>query len=331
MKKKGLDATTANDVMEVLKLIAAKGVLVVVVLHQPRYEIFSQFDNVTLLAPGGKTVYNARTDRIMQYFDSMGYAKPELVNPADFILDVISGMVENRKGRRMDFARHWRRARSTGKYDLRVNAVFAAKKNNADYVPRSKLSALAQCKMCAARAVTIHVRQRSLIMTDVLLVALAGFVVGFVVDSTNLSLVASNIDFSIMGASVVGAIISLRVFGNDRTMYWRLSSAGINRLAYYVGSSLSCVPWIFAEPLIFLALWYPMAMPRAAFGHYYAVLVLGMLVVQGIGHVISVGVDPNKSILLSVVLVLIQNFTNGFQPTLTSMTGTVAGKAGTAV
>ena len=64
-------------------------------------------------------------------------------------------------------------------------------------------------------------------------------------------------------------------------------------------------------------------LPRASFVHYYVVLALGMFVVQGIGHVISVGVDPNKSILLSVVLVLIQNFLNGFQRTLTSMTGVV--------
>ena len=39
----------------------------------------------------------------------------------------------------------------------------------------------------------------------------------------------------------------------------------------------------------------------------WPVLVLDMFVVQGIGHVISVGVDPNKS------MVLIQNVINGFQ------------------
>ena len=82
----GLDSTTSNDVMEVLQLIANRGTLVLVVLHQPRYEIFNAFDNIVLLAEGGKMVYMGDTQNAMPYFEQFGYAKPDLVNPADFMM-----------------------------------------------------------------------------------------------------------------------------------------------------------------------------------------------------------------------------------------------------
>lgn len=51
----GLDSTSALKVVEILKSIAAIGVTVVSVLHQPRYEIFEQFDDILLIIPGGHT------------------------------------------------------------------------------------------------------------------------------------------------------------------------------------------------------------------------------------------------------------------------------------
>eukprot|EP01084_Bolivina_argentea_P060635 110765_1 len=329
----GLDATTANDVMEVLKLIAKRGTMVVVVLHQPRYEIFSQFDNLLLLAQGGKTVYNGQQSKAMIYFKEMGYIKPEFVNPADFLLDIISGIVENTKNRSnevIDFAGTWRDIDKT-KYSIMVNKEFVFDKDNNNYSSRSKLSFVTQCSMCCMRQLTINLRQKWLILTDILLIMLCGFVVGFVVDSSNLQLVPSNIDFTIMGASVIGTIVSLRIFGNDRLMYWRFASAGINKFAYYLGSTIASTPWIFLEPFFLLLTWYPMAMPHAKYIDYYSWLTIGMFVVQGIGHAISVAVDSNKSVLTSVVIVMIFNFLNGFQPTLISLHQTVFGKLGTSL
>ena len=57
---------------------------------------------------------------------------------------------------------------------------------------------------------------------------------------------------------------------------------------------------------------------------YYELLVLGMFCVQGLGNLISIIVDPNKALLVSVVLVLIMNFFNGFAPSLNGLSG--AGK-----
>ena len=81
--------------MRVLRCIAQKGTTIVVVLHQPRYEIFEQFDNVIFLGNGGKPVYMGKTTKVLQYFESLGFYLPQNVNPADFFMDIIGGTIKN--------------------------------------------------------------------------------------------------------------------------------------------------------------------------------------------------------------------------------------------
>lgn len=56
---------------------------IALVLHQPRFEIFSMFDNVLLLGKGGRTVYLGPTRDALGYFDRLGFKCPLHVNPAD--------------------------------------------------------------------------------------------------------------------------------------------------------------------------------------------------------------------------------------------------------
>jgi len=93
----GLDSTTSIDVMNVVRNIAQSGVTVVCVVHQPRYEIFDCFDNVLLLAPGGKTVYFGRAPGTLKHLQDTGFDIPPNVNPADWILDVTQGVQASRE------------------------------------------------------------------------------------------------------------------------------------------------------------------------------------------------------------------------------------------
>merc|ERR1712176_1186551 len=172
----------------------------------------------------------------------------------------------------------------------------------------------------------VMMRQKWQIVVDVILILLTGVVVGFIVDPVHIDMVPSNIDFTVMGSSVVGAIISLRIFGNDRLMYWRFASVGINRFSYYLGGCVAGFMWCFIVPLLFLCVWWINAMPQASFFDYYFILTLGMFIVQGIGHAVSVAIDPNKAVLVAVVITLIWNFLNGFQPTLVSLNSSFLGK-----
>ncbi|GAA5959155.1 hypothetical protein JCM21900_001409 [Sporobolomyces salmonicolor] len=86
----GLDAFTAQNVMQTLKDLASSGRTLIVSVHQPRSDIWAMFDNVLLLVKGGKAAYSGPTDGILKALESAGEVCPHDFNPADFILDVVS-------------------------------------------------------------------------------------------------------------------------------------------------------------------------------------------------------------------------------------------------
>jgi ABC-type multidrug transport system ATPase subunit len=89
----GLDSSTSMEVCSLLQTIALTGVNVIVVLHQPRVEIFNNFDDLVLLAEGGRPVFIGDRAAAEPYFNTLGYRCPMRVNPADFLMDAIAGDV----------------------------------------------------------------------------------------------------------------------------------------------------------------------------------------------------------------------------------------------
>ncbi|NXI41304.1 ABCG2 protein, partial [Galbula dea] len=86
----GLDASTANAVLLLLKRMAKQGRTIIFSIHQPRYSIFRLFDSLTLLA-AGRVLFHGAAQRAIDYFQSIGYQCEPYNNPADFFLDIING------------------------------------------------------------------------------------------------------------------------------------------------------------------------------------------------------------------------------------------------
>ncbi|KAM9792334.1 broad substrate specificity ATP-binding cassette transporter ABCG2d [Neosynchiropus ocellatus] len=86
----GLDASTANSVLLLLKRMASQGRTIIMSIHQPRYSIFRLFDSLTLLV-SGKMAYHGPSPNALDYFSTIGYSCEPHNNPADFFLDVING------------------------------------------------------------------------------------------------------------------------------------------------------------------------------------------------------------------------------------------------
>ncbi|XP_073678917.1 broad substrate specificity ATP-binding cassette transporter ABCG2-like [Garra rufa] len=86
----GLDASTANSVLMLLKRMANSGRTIILSIHQPRYSIYRLFDSLTLLV-GGRMVYHGPAPDALNYFSQIGYTCEPHNNPADFFLDVING------------------------------------------------------------------------------------------------------------------------------------------------------------------------------------------------------------------------------------------------
>ncbi|XP_075421669.1 broad substrate specificity ATP-binding cassette transporter ABCG2 isoform X2 [Ascaphus truei] len=86
----GLDASTANAVLLLLKKMSRQGKTIIFSIHQPRYSIFRLFDCLTLLA-GGRMLYHGPAQNALEYFTGLGYVCESHNNPADFFLDIING------------------------------------------------------------------------------------------------------------------------------------------------------------------------------------------------------------------------------------------------
>jgi ATP-binding cassette subfamily G (WHITE) protein 2 (SNQ2) len=97
----GLDGQAAFNIVRFLRKLADVGQAVLVTIHQPSAQLFLQFDSLLLLARGGKTVYfgdiGENASKLNEYFGRYGAACPKESNPAEHMIDVVSGTLSQGK------------------------------------------------------------------------------------------------------------------------------------------------------------------------------------------------------------------------------------------
>lgn len=85
----GLDSFTATSLIETLHAITRQGKTVICTIHQPQSYVFKLFDSVMLLSKG-REIYFGPTTGMLPYFEGLGLKCPSLMNPADFVLDMVT-------------------------------------------------------------------------------------------------------------------------------------------------------------------------------------------------------------------------------------------------
>ncbi|KAK6246884.1 hypothetical protein QUC31_018449 [Theobroma cacao] len=90
----GLDSSSSQLLLRALRREALEGVNICMVVHQPSYTLFRMFDDLILLAKGGLTVYHGSVKKVEEYFASLGITVPERVNPPDYFIDILEGIVK---------------------------------------------------------------------------------------------------------------------------------------------------------------------------------------------------------------------------------------------
>ncbi|KAH8168298.1 ABC-2 type transporter domain-containing protein [Sarocladium implicatum] len=97
----GLDGQSAYNTVRFLRKLADVGQAILVTIHQPSAQLFSQFDTLLLLAKGGKTVYfgdiGEHGKTVVSYFARFGVPCPKDANPAEHMIDVVSGHLSQGK------------------------------------------------------------------------------------------------------------------------------------------------------------------------------------------------------------------------------------------
>ncbi|KAJ6300334.1 hypothetical protein OIU76_021186 [Salix suchowensis] len=90
----GLDSTTALRIVQLLQDIAEGGKTVVTTIHQPSSRLFHKFDKLILLGKGS-LLYFGKASEAMLYFSSIGCSPLIAMNPAEFLLDLANGNIND--------------------------------------------------------------------------------------------------------------------------------------------------------------------------------------------------------------------------------------------
>ncbi|NXM52146.1 ABCG2 protein, partial [Illadopsis cleaveri] len=133
----GLDASTANAVLLLLKRMSKQGKTIIFSIHQPRYSIFRLFDSLTLLA-AGRVLYHGPAQQAIEHFQSLGYQCEPFNNPADFFLDVINGDSTAVAMSKADESNTAESTEERSEYDKTLAEQLAEKYSNSVYYRETK-------------------------------------------------------------------------------------------------------------------------------------------------------------------------------------------------
>ncbi len=86
-----LDSSSGLSIVELLKSLAHDNMSILCSIHQPRHNIFTLFDDLILLGKGGNVIFRGEAREAMGYFKKLGYHPDNCGNPADYLLDLVTG------------------------------------------------------------------------------------------------------------------------------------------------------------------------------------------------------------------------------------------------
>nr|XP_043620925.1 ABC transporter G family member 26 [Erigeron canadensis] len=90
----GLDSTSANKLIQILRENAKAGRTIITTIHQPSSKMFHMFDKILLISEG-HPMYYGKAREAMSYFSSLRFIPNIAMNPAEFLLDLATGQVND--------------------------------------------------------------------------------------------------------------------------------------------------------------------------------------------------------------------------------------------
>lgn len=190
----GLDGQAAFNTVRFLRKLSAAGQAILVTIHQPSAQLFAQFDKLLLLTKGGKTVYfgdigsdNAHT--LKDYFSRNGATCPPEANPAEFMIDVVTGA----GGKGKDWNKIWLESDEHNKLSNEIDEIVSHAASNPTTVNDDgnefAASMWTQTKLVTQRMNVSLYRNTEYVMNKfamhVLLALLNGFTFWMIGDSLN--------------------------------------------------------------------------------------------------------------------------------------------------
>ncbi|KAK3843317.1 MAG: P-loop containing nucleoside triphosphate hydrolase protein [Linnemannia gamsii] len=243
----GLDALTALSVIQTLKKITVSGRTVVCTIHQPRVDIWDEFDDVLLLVNGGRLAYAGRANQVMDHFERAGYPLPPYTNPPDFIIDTVSVNFRSHEQEADSRAnidalvRLYQQERTKACYQQLVSTpqhqnyhlqellVFGAENTLGTYIPHHA-GFISATSILTRRMFKNTVRQRGAYLNRIMEPFLITFIVSLfywgLEDSPAGLLNRLGLFRQLFGGALAGLIIHTEVFPKERDIAFREMSNG---------------------------------------------------------------------------------------------------------
>ena len=341
----GLDATSASSIMSLLKALSRIGITIVAIIHQPRQEIYESLDEIILLGQG-RMLFQGQREEVQTYFEQLGFMFPEHGNPADVIMDIIAGQghVYKKVGDTSITALidNWKNTH---------DAQILRRPASSTTLTHKEMSALrrsiwhrgafwwGQIYYCFQRAMLQQWRTKASFFFEMGTASLAGFLAGLTENSNHGNIFIGNYfdPYLVLGPAtnyesvpqmslliglsvgLIAASPGVKVFGEEKLVYWREAASGHNKFAYYIGKVFSVLPRILLAAFHFNVLFMVLATPIISWQDSFSATLLYFYTIYGLASVVSMLFRREDGPLLAVLAGLIVGFLNGMSPTLSQV------------
>ncbi|KAI1204021.1 hypothetical protein F5X97DRAFT_330106 [Nemania serpens] len=346
----GLDATSAASIMRTLKAIARLGISVIVIIHQPRLEIFEMLDELILLA-NGQIIYEGSEIGVRDFFQDVGFRFPEHANTGDVITDIITGNGRIYKSSgdisKEALIAHWASSRQNAAIrsrhesrELDSASVARTTKIQRQLLKQRGAPRWRQGWLCLRRAMLQQWRVKSTFWFEMGLASISGILLGFAENSKEgvlftgiykapfqvLSVATDNISVPelalliVIAVGLVSGAPGVKVFSEETLLYRREAEAGHSRIAYFLAKNVSVLPRMVFACLHFSALIFVLSTPIIPWGIAFVTNLAYFYCIYGLASVMSMIVRREDAPLFATMISLIVGILSGAAPPLSKVT-----------
>ena len=340
----GLDATAAGSIMKTLKALSKLGISVIVIIHQPRAEIFEMIDDLILLG-NGQMIYDGPEEDVKAYFEQFGFRIPHFANKGDIVTDIITGNGREYKPHgdvtKEALIGYWHKTIEGRTHPDRRSSSLQETASLRASIKKRGAHVWTQTYYCLNRALLQQYRSKSSFWFEMGVAAMGGFLIGLAQNGKKgamfrsvfpdpYEMLSSAGDYrsapecALLVCISIGLIASspaVKIFAEEKLTYRRESQSGHSSLAYYIAKVLSTLPRMVLGCLHFTVPFYLLAVPPIGFSITYWLNLLYFFCIYGLASAVAMVTRRDDAPLLAVMASLIVGVLSGASPQLKKVRG----------
>ncbi|KAK8475832.1 hypothetical protein V6N13_032484 [Hibiscus sabdariffa] len=298
----GLDSTSAFNVIQILKSIAAsRHRTVVLSIHQPSFKILSTIDRILLLSKG-TVVHHGTLSSLEAFLNSNGFTVPPQLNALEYAMEILNQL-------------HDSKPITPPSLPPSPKLSLLTPNNNETSEIRYRSSRLHEICSLYNRFWKIVYRTRQLLLTNALEALIVGLVLGTIYINIGYDKEGIEKRFGLFAFTLTFLLSSttetLPIFLNERPILLRETSSGVYRLSsYLIANTLVFLPYLLAIAIIYsVSVYFLVGLCASWQAFAYFVLVIWIIVLMANSFVLFLSsLAPNYIAGTSLVTILLGSF-----------------------